>query len=201
MKKGLILLSTVAILLNAGNIPPVEPVKPVQAIQDNKSIAMEGVKYIKVLGKTLKSQLMKQLKADPTALQGAYFCSKNATLITNEVNAKFPSNIKVRRTALKYRNPANKPDETDIKVMKEIQSQIKAGDFKKKPIVVKVANGNRVYVPLIAKKACLKCHGVKSQINPKVKETIAKAYPKDLATGFKEGDLRGVVVAEIKDKK
>ncbi len=198
MKKSLIVIPSLLVMLNAGDIPPVEPV---QALQANKAVAMEGVKYIKILGKTLKSKLVKYLKADPTGLQAVYFCTKSASRLTKEVNAKFPSNIKVRRTALKYRNPNNKPDETDIKVMKELQSQIKAKTFKKKPIVVKVADTNRVYIPLITQKACLKCHGSKDQIDPKVQEIISKNYPKDLATGFKEGDLRGVVVAEIKDKK
>ncbi len=36
-------------------------------------------------------------------------------------------------------------------------------------------------------------------IDPKTKEAIAKKYPNDLAIGFKEGEFRGVVVAELKD--
>jgi len=62
--------------------------------------------------------------------------------------------------------------------------------------VVKVGDTYRVYKPLPTGKVCLKCHG--TNIDPKIAETIKKFYPKDQATGFKEGDLRGVIVAEIK---
>jgi len=160
-------------------------------------VAKEGVHYIKTLGKELKSHLLKYIKQDPTGLQAAYFCAKSAEDLTKKVNAQFPEGVTVRRTALKYRNPANKPDATDTKVMEKMQAEIKAGTFKKKPVVVKVGETDRVYVPLIAEKACLKCHGPVEKIDPKVRETLAKKYPHDLATGFHEGDLRGVVVAEL----
>ncbi|ADV46193.1 Tll0287-like domain-containing protein [Nitratifractor salsuginis] len=188
MKKSLILISLAAALsLSAAEQPA----------SQQKAVAAEGVKYIKILGKELKGKLVKYLKQDPSGLQGAYFCSKSAQRITKEVNAKFPDNIKVRRTALKYRNPDNKPDATDVKVMEQMEAAAKAGKLEKKPVVVKVGETERVYVPLIAQKACLKCHGPVEKIDPKVKETIAKHYPDDKAVGFHEGDLRGVVVAEI----
>jgi len=189
MKKSLLLISlAAATVLSAAEAVPA---------QDSKAVAMEGVKYIKMLGKELKGNLVKYLKQDPTGLQAAYFCSKSAEDLTKKVNAKFPPNIMVRRTALKYRNSGNKPDATDTKVMEKMMAEMKAGTFKKKPVVVKVGETERVYVPLIAEKACLKCHGPVEKINPKVRKTIAGKYPNDMATGFREGDLRGVIVAEI----
>ena len=41
------------------------------------------------------------------------------------------------------------------------------------------------------KAQCLKCHGPKEQILPEVRDALARDYPKDQATGFQEGDLRG----------
>ncbi len=193
MKKGMLLVSVAAaVMLQAGEAP---------ASPETKSVAMEGVSYIKMLGKELKGELKKHLKQDPTGLQAAYFCSKSAQELTNKVNAKYPEGVRVYRTALKYRNPANKPDATDTKVMEQIEAQMKAGTFKKKPVVVEVNGKERVYVPLIVEKACLKCHGPAEKIGPKVKETIAKHYPQDMATGFTEGSLRGVIVAELPAKK
>jgi len=189
MKKSLLLIPlAAATVLNAAEALPA---------QDSKTVAMEGVKYIKMLGKELKGNLVKYLKEDPTGLQAAYFCAKSAEDLTKKVNEKFPPNVIVRRTALKFRNPRNKPDATDTKVMEKMMAEMKAGTFKKKPRVVKVGETKRVYVPLIAEKACLKCHGPVEKIDPKVRETIAKKYPHDMATGFHEGDLRGVIVAEI----
>jgi len=57
---------------------------------------------------------------------------------------------------------------------------------------------HRVYIPLVTKKPCLACHGI--TIEPKTKEEITKRYPKDLAVGFRDGEFRGVIVAEFNDK-
>jgi len=167
----------------------------------NMEVAKEGVKYIKMLGKALKQNVGKNLKADPTGVKAAEFCSQKAKEVAKETMKDFPSNIKVRRTALKYRNEHNKPDAIDEKVLKEMESALKAKTLEKKPKVIDVNGTKRVYVPLIVEKACTKCHGDVEKMNPKVKEIISKAYPNDKAVGFKEGDLRGVVVAEIKEKK
>ena len=189
MKKSLLLISlAAATALSAAEATPA---------QDSKAVAMEGVKYIKMLGKELKSNLVKHIKQDPTGLQAAQFCAKSAQDLTKKVNEKFPPNVTVRRTALKYRNPEDKPDATDTKVMEKMLAEMKAGTFKKKPVVVQVGEAKRVYVPLLVEKTCLKCHGPAEKIDPKVREAIAKKYPQDMATGFNEGDLRGAVVAEI----
>lgn len=182
-------LAATAILITATTLwaQPAEQPMPVKK---------QGVHYIKMLGKALKSQLKQHLKADKSGLEAVNFCSTQAQAITADVNKQLPPNARVRRTALKIRNLANTPDETDIRVMKAYEEKIKAGAFQPKDIqVVKVDNTYRVYKPLLAKKVCLKCHG--SDLKPKVAETIAKFYPQDQATGFKEGDLRGVIVAEI----
>ena len=40
---------------------------------------------------------------------------------------------------------------------------------------------------------CLQCHGV--ELAPGVSEALARLYPDDLGTGFREGDIRGAFVA------
>lgn len=187
MKKFAFVLSiAAAVTLMAAEMPA-----------DKKGVAKEGVGYIKQLGKELKGNLKKYLKQDPSGLQAAYFCTKSAQELTRKVNAGFPSGITVRRTALKLRNPKNKADATDIEVMKKMQTAIEAGTFKKKPVVVEAGGKTRVYLPLLTQKACLKCHGPVAKINPKVRKLLREKYPKDQATGFKAGDLRGVIVAEL----
>ena len=39
---------------------------------------------------------------------------------------------------------------------------------------------------------CLKCHG--TSIDPKVQAKLKELYPRDQATGFSEGELRGAFV-------
>jgi major membrane immunogen (membrane-anchored lipoprotein) len=168
------------------------------ATADNKAVKMEGISYIKQLGGALKSELKAHMKKDPSGLEALAFCTASADKITQDVNAKLPEYAKVRRTALKVRNDkVNSPDATDEKVMKAYEEAIAAKRFSPKDIkVVEVGDTTRIYKPLVTKKVCLKCHG--SDLSPKISEALKSAYPNDKATGFKEGDLRGVIVAEIK---
>lgn len=160
------------------------------------SVKIEGIGYIKKLGGTLKSELQKHMKADPTAVAAFGFCTAKAGEITADVNKALPSHAKVRRTALKTRNEINNPDATDIKVMEEYLNAIETKTFTPKDIkVVEEGDVTRVYKPLVTGGVCLKCHG--SNVSKELKEMIASYYPKDQAVDFKEGDLRGVIVAEI----
>ncbi len=166
---------------------------------DNTAVKMEGVKYIKMLGGALKGELKAHMKKDPSGLEALAFCTGSADKITHDVNAKLPAYAKVRRTALKVRNDkVNTPDSTDEKVMKAYEAAIEAKTFTPKDIkVVEVGDTTRVYKPLVTKKVCLKCHG--SDLSPQIQDALKSAYPNDHATGFKEGDLRGVIVTEIKN--
>jgi len=165
------------------------------------STIMTGIKHIKILGKALKTNVGKHLKEDPTGLSAVKFCSENAKDVAKKAMADFPSNITVRRTALRYRNPHNKPDATDTKVMRQIVDAIQSGTFNKKPIVITMEdNTTRVYAPLMVDKACTKCHGDPARMNPEVLKVIQAKYPEDKAIGFKEHDFRGVAVAEIRPK-
>jgi len=160
-------------------------------------IKQEGIQYIKMLGGTLKSQLQTHMKADKSGLSAMGFCSARAEEITKEVNEKLPKYASVRRTALKIRNTNNKPDPLDIEIMKEYEKSIENNTFKPNDIkMVKDAETTRVYKPLVTEGACLKCHG--SNVQKEIQEVIAANYPQDQAVGFKEGSLRGVIVAEIK---
>ena len=165
---------------------------------DMDTTKAEGIKYIKMLGKALKTEMKAHMKKDPTGLEALAFCSGSADNITKTVNAKLPAYAKVRRTALKVRNnKVNAPDATDKKIMEQFEKEIAEKKLTPKSIeVVKVGDTTRIYKPLVTKKMCLKCHG--SDLSPKIADAIKSAYPNDKATGFKEGSLRGVIVAEIK---
>ncbi len=168
-------------------------------LADELAIKQEGVKYIKMLGKELKTNLKAHMKEDPTGVSAMGFCAGKAESITKEVNAKLPKGVKVRRTALKTRSEANSPDTMDITVMERYNKKAEAKTLTPKDITVVEKDGvYRVYKPLMIKKVCLKCHGSESKISPEIKAVIHKVYPKDMATGFKEGDFRGVIVSEIK---
>ncbi len=165
--------------------------------QEIPPVIKKGVSAIKMLGRKLKKNLKIKLQEDKSGLSAIEFCANRAAQITGEVNKKLPNGVSVRRVAIKYRNPANKPDSVDTKVLEQFQKELDNKTFAKKPLLVDINGTKRVYVPVLVDKVCLKCHG--KNIDPKIESVIKEHYPNDKATGFKEGDLRGAMVAEIKE--
>ncbi len=53
------------------------------------------------------------------------------------------------------------------------------------------------YKPIYTKRLCLKCHGDMQTLASGVYKQVKKHYPTDKATGYKEGDLRGMFVVEV----
>ena len=165
------------------------------------TVKQEGIKYIKMLGGTLKTELKAHMMTDKTGLSAAGFCATKATSITKEVNSKLPKYARVRRTALKLRNDTNNTaDVIDTKIMNDYITAMEAKTFTPKDIKM-IVDGNvtRIYKPLITKALCLKCHG--SNVSREIKGLISAAYPHDKALDFKEGSFRGVIVAEINEVK
>ena len=165
---------------------------------DEMSVKKEGIKYIKMLGGTLKTELQAQMKADKTGTAALSFCTAQANEITKEVNAKLPKYAKVRRTSYKLRNSKdNSSDAIDQKIMNDYVASIEAKTFSLKDIkVVKDGDTTRVYKPLLTQDSCLKCHG--KNVSKNLQDTIKISYPNDDALGHEKGSLRGVVVSEIK---
>ena len=115
------------------------------------------------------------------------FCNIHAITLTDSLSSEY--NCLIQRVSDKYRNPANIPTVKDLEILAAMSS---ANDMK--PLVV-ADDGQIVYYrPIkIAMPACLKCHGSAGEdIDTKTLEIIRQKYPRDLATGYKEGDLRGL---------
>jgi len=157
---------------------------------DNERIKREGMLHIKSFMGTLKPTLMSLMQSDPTHKTALGACSSMAPKITDDYNAVSP-NTKIRRTALRYRNENNKPDATDTTVMERF---LASNDFNN-PLVVDMPTHYRVYKALTIKQPCLACHG--SNISKDLQEMLVTKYPTDMATNFKLGEFRGVVVAEV----
>ena len=158
---------------------------------DKKFIKDQGMMHIESFMETLQPTLMGLIKSDKTFKTAMGGCTSMAQNMTNEYNAISPD-TKIRRTALKYRNEKNKPDATDTVVMERF---LASSNFKE-PLVVEMPNHYRVYKALAMKQPCLACHG--SNISEDLGKMLEKSYPKDMATHFKLGEFRGVVVAEVK---
>ena len=114
--------------------------------------------------------------------------------VAKEVTQKFGFYIK--QTSLKYRNPLNKPNKDEKRILKIFEEKhlpeyYEIGKNEKGEEVIRYAK------PLIIKKACLKCHGVPYKDVPaKLYKALVKDYGKK-AFNYKIGDIRGMVSVEV----
>jgi hypothetical protein len=156
---------------------------------------------VKGLGETLKEQLVAAIKAGG-AVAAVGVCRTIAPAIAEDTSRTY--GVKVGRTSLKARNPANAPDEFERRVLEEFVRKIDAGaDPASLEHAETVAQGDeRVFrymkaIPTAAE-PCLTCHG--SSLQPELKAEILRLYPNDQATGFKLGELRGAFTVTQKLK-
>ena len=142
--------------------------------------------------KTLKETLFKALETSPEAAIDV--CSKRAPELAKEASS---ANVTVGRSAFKLRNPANAPKPWLEKAMAELAKEKPGTEVHR---VVTLADGTVGYAEAIWMGApCMVCHG--KSIAPGLEAKLKSAYPSDKATGFSEGEFRGVFWAEVKAQK
>lgn len=151
---------------------------------------IKGVEIAQTTAKKLGSALVEKMK-DGGVKEAVPFCNTTALPITEEMANKF--NVDIKRTSHLLRNEKNKPNEEEVLVLNNY-SKLFANNKKMKPVVEIDKSGNpHFYAPILLQKKCLTCHGeIGIDVTKKSDSIIESYYPKDLATGFKEGDLRGI---------
>ena len=156
-----------------------------------------GGKSSKILLKTLKTKMKKHM-ADGGAMGAFNFCSDEAYSLTESVNKTLPSGITTKRISLKYRNPANAPQEDEAKILSSIETLKKSNVVLPEYFIEQVdVNKFKYYKPIVINdKACLKCHGAPSK-DIDLRRAISKRYPIDKAKDYKMDDVRGAVVVTI----
>lgn len=196
MKRLVLLLSVSAFSLVLTSCVHKKEVKvPQEKVEEIKAI---GQKATKELMMELKSNLVKSINRE--GMVGAIsFCADKAEEITKEFNNKL-INVKVSRVSEKYRNPENKPDEIDKKVLKYFEEKLREGKLPPYYITAVKENGKVSYIfykPLRVNQFCLNCHGSVNKMKPEIVKVIREKYPEDRAINYKPGDLRGAVKVVI----
>ncbi|MCW2317682.1 Protein of unknown function [Rhodoblastus acidophilus] len=120
-------------------------------------------------------------------------CAKQAPVIAAELSQS--SGWTVARTSLKPRNAASAPDDYERKAMEAFNVRIAKGEKAADLVSAEVVEQNgkkafRFIKAIPTAQLCLTCHG--ENVAPELKRKIVALYPEDQATGFKEGDMRGV---------
>ncbi len=130
------------------------------------------------------SEMMGELMAaldsdDPTA--GITVCGANAPTIAAHIAEDY--GVKIGRTSMKLRNPANTPPRWAEKTVADQVGQ---------PTYLIGPEGELgTLLPIRLKAQCQMCHGAPTEIDETIQTALADHYPDDQATGFVEGDLRG----------
>lgn len=124
------------------------------------------------------------------------FCSLRALPLREEVNQSLQG-LEVKRTSLRIRNPANRPDSLEAVALTYFEARAAEGDLPP-PGLQDPGDGTlRFSKSLVANEMCVQCHGDPAILAPDVAEALAERYPADQATGYKLGDLRGVIRVTI----
>ena len=141
-------------------------------------------------GKELSGNLMSKMKEGGIPLAVEY-CNIEALPLTSKISEA--EGVHIKRTSLKVRNTANRPNEDEVQVINKYLSQLDQ-NVSPKPLVKIDSSGlPHYYAPILVDTKCLMCHGtLDKELSQKADSVIKSYYPKDLATGFSEGDLRGV---------
>lgn len=149
-------------------------------------LASEGKQVIKQFAGELKSSLQAAVK-EGGFTKGIEACSVDAEKIASKHSQ---GQWTVSRTSLKTRNPDNKPDAWEAKVLADFEQQLKAG----KPAtqlaaVKKEGNSFRMMKAIPTQGMCLSCHG--ESLTTDIQKALSEQYPHDRAVGYQEGQIRG----------
>lgn len=149
---------------------------------------------IKEFAGALQTELKTAMKAGGP-IAAISVCSTQAMPITVQVSADH--GMALSRVSLKNRNPANAANDWQSAVLEDFEKKKLAGkDITRLAWSETVKAGGdqefRFMKAIPTGEGCLKCHG--THIAPEVSQVLAKLYPEDHATGYKEGDIRGAFV-------
>jgi hypothetical protein len=126
-------------------------------------------------------------------------CAEQAQTATGAFNNA--TGASARRVSLRYRNALNQPDPFEERLLREWQSLPPGKELPAESSTVQTDEQGRRHLrylqPIRVQAMCLTCHGDPAGIPAEVKQILASRYPKDLATGYKAGDLRGAVSVRI----
>jgi hypothetical protein len=174
------MLSGATAALHAEEAPPTSPRERAEAAATD-------------LATTLKTALQTRMQADGP-LGAIDFCQQQAPVLTAEVAARH--GVALGRSASKLRNPANAPTPWQQHWLTSMATAVAAGQevaSQQREVIVNAADTReyRYARALRTEAPCLICHG--SAVAEPIRAAIAERYPQDQATGFAEGELRGLL--------
>jgi hypothetical protein len=171
----------------------------------------EEAQKIKSIGDTLSQKLLTALKSELTksiqekgVVNAIQVCNIKALPITDEIGKSNEYSIDIKRTTTKYRNPKNKPDEIENLALDYFQDLHNKNEMLPEYYIQKVNQDNKeffnYYKPLTTAPLCLLCHGDPKTMDESLTNVLKRLYPNDLATGYKEGEFRGLLRIKVMNR-
>lgn len=145
-----------------------------------------------MLVRTLGGRLNQHLSAGPE--RAIAFCAEEAQSLTDSVSQAVGPGWEVKRTTTRTRNPANAPDSLEAEALRHFARFVESeAELPEGYVQITPAGDYRYYMPLRLAPMCLQCHGPRDRLDPAVRQVLDTRYPTDQATGYGQGDFRGLV--------
>jgi hypothetical protein len=157
-----------------------EEMTPEQTAQREKALAARDAMFT-----SLKGRLKEVIGSEGPAM-AISVCSKEAPQIAEQISQEH--GLKIGRTSFRLRNADNKPPAWAKQLVTDRATE---------PTYLTQKGKLAALLPIRMQTPCLLCHGPKDRIPTPVKDALVDHYPKDQATGFSEGDLRGWFALEV----
>lgn len=157
-------------------------------IAQKAQLDMQAKKITNTFANELKTTLMAAV-AKGGLSAGVEVCQEQAP----EIAKKYSSHgWQISRTSLKTRNSQNTPNIDEIAILQDFAKRLASGEPAKTVFYSNLnpQSGEYQFMKAIPTgQMCLACHG--ENISDDLQTKIKAHYPKDTATGFKLGELRG----------
>jgi hypothetical protein len=166
---------------------------------DTEAATAQARQWATQLVQQTGAALKKELAA--TGPEGAIgVCKQVAPDIAG--NLSRANGVRVARVSLKVRNAVlGHPDAWEQAVLADFDRRAAAGEkpdaMERAEIVSEPAGRYFRYMKAIpTQPMCLACHGAPEALAPSIAERLAAEYPKDRATGYSVGQIRGAVTVK-----
>ena len=122
------------------------------------------------------------------------FCHEEAQPLTAQIAEKH--GVRMGRSALRLRNPDNQPGSWQQATLENFAVRTSAGETPTS-LRHRVQEGTVLHYAqgIATEPGCIACHG--QHVAEPIADAIRQRYPDDQATGFAEGDLRGLFWVEV----
>lgn len=162
---------------------------------EQERILKTGMEASDALIKSLGGQLKAAMQASGPV--GAIQVCQQVALPLTTATGESMEGVTMRRTSVRVRNPENRPDARDLRILEIFAAKAGNAEGPPEPVIEWSEGTAHFYRPLMMQEVCLNCHGDPASFPADLQQTLAALYPEDEATGFAAGELRGVIRVDV----